>query len=66
MKPQIVRRRRRLWNKCDECGRIIPYVDFESGNALHQMITPDSDLTYESWETLCRDHHKPCEKEAKG
>lgn len=53
------RRQRDLWNKCQECGRIIPYIDFESGKALNRMITPDSDVSYESWETLCRDHYKP-------
>lgn len=54
-----VRRRHDLWNKCHECGRIIPYADFESGKALNRMIMPDSDVSYESWETLCRDHYKP-------
>jgi hypothetical protein len=52
-------RRRDLWNKCHECGRIIPYADFESGKALNQMISPDSDVSMEEWEILCREHYKP-------
>lgn len=48
-----------LWNKCHECGRIIPYADFENGKAVNRMITPDSDVSRESWEILCRDHYKP-------
>lgn len=60
---RVVRRRRDLWNKCHECGRIIPYADFESGKALNRMITPDSEVSYESWEILCRDHYKPSNRE---
>ena len=51
--------RRDLWNKCDVCGRIISYADLESGKAIHNMKTPDSDVSFESWETLCRDHYQP-------
>lgn len=51
--------RRDLWNKCDICGRIIPYGDFESGKAIHNMKTPDSEVSSETWETLCRDHYHP-------
>ena len=50
--------RRDLWNKCHECGRIIPYADFEIGKALNRMISPDSDVSMEEWEILCREHHK--------
>lgn len=56
---RVVRRRRDLWNKCHECGRIIPYDDFESGKALNRMISPDSDVSSEEWEILCREHYKP-------
>ena len=55
----MVRRKRYLWNKCQECGRLISYSDIETGKAINRMITPDSDVSYESWETLCRDHYKP-------
>ena len=51
--------RRDLWNKCDVCGRIISYADLESGKAIHNMKTPDSDVSLETWETLCRDHYQP-------
>lgn len=50
--------RRNLWNKCHKCGRIVPYTDFESGKAINRMLTPESDVSYESWEILCRDHYK--------
>ena len=39
--------------KCDVCGRFISYQDLEDGKAKHVMITPDSDVSYESFETLC-------------
>ena len=55
----MVRRKRYLWNKCQECGRLISYSDIETGKAINRMITPYSDVSYESWETLCRDHYKP-------
>jgi hypothetical protein len=54
--------RRDLWNKCDVCGRIISFADLESGKAIHNMKTPDSDVSYETWETLCRDHYQPNSK----
>jgi hypothetical protein len=54
-----------LWNKCDICGRIIAYADFDSGKAITRMITPDSDVSYEQFETLCKEHYKK-EKYGKG
>lgn len=48
--------KRYCWNKCDVCGRFIPYSDIETGRASHRMITPDSDVSYESFETLCAEH----------
>jgi len=51
--------RRDIWNKCDVGGRIISYADIESGRATHNMKTPDSAVSYETWETLCRDHYQP-------
>jgi acetyl-CoA carboxylase beta subunit len=51
--------RRDLWNKCDVCGKIISYADLESGKAIHNMKTPDSEVSFETWETLCRDHYQP-------
>lgn len=46
----------RLWNQCDECGRFVSYADLETGNALHRLLEPDSDLGGEKWETLCPLH----------
>jgi hypothetical protein len=44
------------WNRCDICGRFIPFDDFKNGLAINEMITPDSDISSESWQTLCREH----------
>ena len=48
--------KRDCWNKCDVCGRFIPYRDIENGTAVHRMVTPESDVSYETFETLCADH----------
>lgn len=48
--------KRECWNKCDVCGRFIPYRDIETRKAVHRIVTPDSDVSYESFETLCADH----------
>ena len=39
--------------KCDACGQFISYKALESGKAMRSMVTPDSDYSYEEWETLC-------------
>jgi len=39
--------------KCGICGRFVSYDDLHSGKATHTMITPDSELTFEEWETIC-------------
>ncbi len=44
------------WNRCDVCGRFIPYEDIQSGAARRQLEQPDSDFGPERYETLCRDH----------
>ena len=44
------------WNKCDICGKFISYSDFESGEATNTLITPDSELTSEEYQTLCKKH----------
>jgi hypothetical protein len=44
-----------IWNRCDVCGRFIALVDFNHG-AARRLIYPDSALTHETWETLCREH----------
>jgi hypothetical protein len=47
---------RDVFNKCDECGKFIPYEDFTNG-AARKLLTPQSDLSEETWETLCKKHH---------
>jgi hypothetical protein len=43
------------WNRCDVCGRFIAYADFADG-AARVLLTPQSDLSEETFETLCKDH----------
>lgn len=38
---------------CDECGRFISWDHIEDKTATHVMITPDSDVSSEKFETLC-------------
>ncbi len=45
-----------MWNRCDECGRFISFRAFESGKAVRRLLTPDSELTKETYETLCPTH----------
>lgn len=46
----------RSWNKCDVCGRFISFKDFEKGKAERRLLTPDSHLSREEYETLCAEH----------
>lgn len=46
---------REPWNRCDDCGRFIALDDFDKG-AVRRLIYPDSELTRETYETLCRLH----------
>ncbi len=39
--------------RCDDCGKYISYTDIETGKAGRRMITPDSEFTAETYETLC-------------
>jgi hypothetical protein len=48
--------KRDVWNKCDVCGRFIGLKDLENKKAIVRMITPHTDLSYESWEKLCKKH----------
>lgn len=43
------------WNRCDVCGKFIAMNDFGRG-AVRFMVTPDSDRSRETWETLCLKH----------
>jgi len=40
--------------KCDECGYFISYKNFDEGKAIHMMVLPDSDYSYETWDTVCK------------
>jgi len=40
--------------KCDVCGKFISYKDIESGVADRRLLTPDSEFTAETYETLCK------------
>jgi len=41
-----------MWNRCDVCGRFIALKEFEEGTAMRNLLTPDSYLTNEEWETI--------------
>lgn len=43
--------------RCDVCGRFLKRDDMEVGAARHVMLEPDSDLSSETWETLCPAHN---------
>jgi hypothetical protein len=46
-----------IWNRCQNCGRLIAYADFAEGRAVHQILTPSSEFTDERYET----YHVACE-----
>lgn len=39
--------------RCDDCGRWISLASLTAGLTRHRLLTPDSHLTREEWETLC-------------
>jgi hypothetical protein len=43
-----------VWNRCDECGQFISYIDFMQG-AIRRLVTPDSDRSREEYLTLCKE-----------
>jgi hypothetical protein len=45
----------KTWNRCDECGKFIAHKDFDDG-ATRELISPDSEYSMETWETLCKKH----------
>ncbi len=45
----------RNWNRCDSCGRFVAFRDFDLGGAIRRMVTPDSEFSKETWETICGD-----------
>jgi hypothetical protein len=42
--------------RCVECGRFVAYEDIIEGRAVHKLITPESLITHERFETLCKKH----------
>lgn len=42
---------------CDYCGKFISIAALESGAAVHHMVTPDSHLSREEYES----YHRSCE-----
>lgn len=38
---------------CDGCRRFISMKSLESGKASHNLITPDSEFTKETFESIC-------------
>jgi len=42
--------------RCDVCGRYIPLKDLVSGLASRELLTPSSEYTKETFETLCKTH----------
>jgi hypothetical protein len=45
---------------CDYCGRFISYADLDSGRAVHHLLTPNSHLTREEFES----YHVDCQQKA--
>jgi hypothetical protein len=44
-------------NQCDICGRFIAFADFTNGSgAIRRLVTPDSQHSTETYETLCKEH----------
>jgi hypothetical protein len=39
---------------CDVCGKFISFNDLCNRDAVHNMVSPDSDYSEETWETLCK------------
>lgn len=40
--------------RCTWCGRFVSYKDLRTGECSHFMVTPDSDCSFEEWETNCK------------
>ena len=53
----VMTMKRDIWNKCQECGKFIAYEDFLNG-AINKLDTPESDLSEETYITLCVKHAK--------
>jgi len=40
--------------KCDYCGRFIKYADLVDNTAFNIMITPESDISFEEYKSICK------------
>lgn len=49
-------KRERCRLRCDECGRVIPFSDLDSGAASRKLSMPDAIGSAETHETLCAVH----------
>jgi hypothetical protein len=47
---------RDYWNRCDMCGRFISYNDFDKKKASRILILPESEVTDETYETVCKEY----------
>lgn len=50
--------KKKKWNRCDVCGKFIPFKHFEKNMASRVLIFPDSYVTVETYETLCKKHNE--------
>ena len=39
--------------RCDICGRFVSYGALEDGRAIHRMVFPESEYSFETFETIC-------------
>ena len=54
MKPRMTpRTESRPVISCDVCARFISYADLEAGRATRKLVSPDSEYSFEQYETLC-------------
>ncbi len=40
--------------RCDLCGLFVSLADLDSGEATHRFVVPDSEYTFEEFETTCK------------
>lgn len=40
--------------RCDVCGKFISYKDLSEGKATNIMVTPDSHVSHERYESMCK------------
>ena len=58
MKFLTIKKVNKHWNRCDVCGRFISYEDFKNNIASRKMILPDSEISSETYQTLCAKHNE--------